>query len=142
MPITLSTVRDQVEARLVDSGNLIYTTATLDEAIRAALAEMSSAYGSAQTLDDLDSATATSFDDVDLHTLCVGAVAFALRSRFFQKYEEASPDREDPDDLADAATRVMDEFLALLTHVRLRRFQEAVDHPYAVWDWDENEDSF
>lgn len=140
MSITLSTVRDQVESRLVDSSNLIYATTTLDEAIRSALAELSSAYGSAQTLKDLDSATATTFDDVDLHTLCVGSLAYALRTRLFQQYEEPFSSREHPEDLIKFATETMNEFQALLTHIRLRRFQEAVDTPYSVWEWEEGDD--
>ncbi len=49
MAHTLASVRDQLENRLADSTNLIFSTAVLDESIRAALNEISNAYGTAQT---------------------------------------------------------------------------------------------
>ena len=140
MSATLSTTRDQVETRLQDSTNLIFSTSTIDEALRASLNELSNAYGLAQTLKDLDLAASTTFDDVDQNTLIVGAVAYALRFRLVGKFEEASPVRERPEDLARWATEFMEEFQSLLTHIRLRRFHESVDHPYSRWDWDEGAD--
>ncbi|MEA3326686.1 MAG: hypothetical protein U9R53_05180 [Chloroflexota bacterium] len=140
MTDTLSSVRDQVETRLQDPSNLIFSTDTIDEALSAALAELSNAYGSSQTLKDLDGAASTTFEDADLNTLIVGAIAYCLRFRFIGKVEEASPDREKPLDLAKYATETMHEFQSLLTHVRTRRFYEAVDHPYSQWEWDEGSD--
>lgn len=43
MPATLTTLRDRVEALLVDSTNVVWATGTLDEAIRQALHEYSRA---------------------------------------------------------------------------------------------------
>ena len=137
MSINLTTVRDQVEMRLQDAANLIFSTDTIDEALRAALGELSDAYGAAVTLKDLDGALETTFDDLDTHTLLVGAATYCLRFRLVGKYEEASPIREHPEDLARWATDLMEEFQALLTHVRLRRFHQAADHPYSQWEWEE-----
>ena len=134
MAITLATARDQLETRLVDATNLIFATSTLDEAFRASLGEVSNTYGSDVTLKDLDSAPATTFDDVDFVAVMVGATAFALRFRLFNKFEEVSPIREHPEDLAKWATEAMEEFQGLLTHIRLRRFQESSDHPYTAWE--------
>jgi len=140
MSITLSAIRDQVETRLSDSSNLIFATSTLDEAIRAALSEIATAYGSDLTLEDLDSATATTMEDQDQNALITGAVAFALRFRLIGKFEEAFPDRNNPENLASAATAVMNHFQSMLIQIRLRRFQSASDHPYTAWDWDEGSD--
>ena len=141
MAATLATARAQVEERLIDPTNLIYATATLDEALKAALGEISNAYGSAVALKDLDGAAATTFDDEDLIALITGAAAYALRFRTIEKYEEASPTREDLDEIARIAAVTMEEFQGLLTHIRLRRFQESLENPYTSWDWDEG-DSF
>jgi methyltransferase-like protein len=140
MAATLATVRDQLEYRLSDATNLIFSTAVLDEAIRAALNEVSNAYGEAVTLNGLDAAAATTFDDIDLNTLIVGAMAYACRFRLIGKFEEASPVREHPDDLANWATEFMNHFLALTTQIRLRKFQEATTGPHSAWDWEEGDD--
>ena len=140
MAHTLATVRDQLENRLEDSTNLIFSTAALDEAIRAALNEVSLTYGSAQTLSGLDAAVTTTFADLDLNTLIVGAMAYACRFRLMSKFEEASPVREHPEDLAKWATDFMDEFMSLTTQIRLRKFQEATTAPLSAWEWDEGDD--
>lgn len=140
MPPTLATVRDQLENRLVDATNLIFATTILDEAIRAALGEISIAYGEAQTLNGLDAAAATSFDDLDLNALLVGGMAYACRFRLIGKFEEASPDREHPEDLAKWATQFMHEFLAITSGIKLRKFQESTSTPYDDWEWDEGTD--
>ncbi len=141
MAHTLATVRDQLENRLEDSTNLIFSTALLDEAIRAALNDLSAAYGSALTLNGLDGAAATNFDDVDLNTLLVGAMGYTCHFRQIGKFEEASPVREHPEDLANWASRFMDDFEALICSVKLRKFQESTDSPISQWDWEEG-DSF
>ena len=141
MTASLASVRDQVENRLIDASNLIFSTNALDEAIRAALGDLSSVHGSVLTLNGLDGASATIFEDLDLNTLVVGSVAYALRFRLVGKFEEASPIREHPEDLAKWATDFMSEFQALLTQVKLRLFQKSADHPHSQWEWEEG-DSF
>lgn len=140
MAHTLATVRDQLENRLEDSTNLIFSTSLLDEAIRAALNEISIAFGAAQTLSGLDSAAATTLEDLDLNALVVGAMAYACRFRLIGKFEEASPVREHPEDLAKWATDFMHDFMALVTGIRLREFQKSSSTPYDAWDWEEGTD--
>jgi len=137
MAHTLATVRDQLENRLEDATNLVFSTAVLDEALRAALNEISNAYGEALSLDGLDAASETTFDDLDLNALVVGAMAYACRFRLMAKFEEASPVREHPEDLAVWATQFMHEFLALVSLIKLRIFQESTSNPYDDWEWDE-----
>ena len=140
MSIDLTSCRTQLSQRLQDTSNLIYSTGTLDESLRSALADLSASYGSAQTLDGLDGETSTTFSSLDLHTFLVGGVAYSLRSRFTGKLDEPNPSREKPGALADQAASVMKEFQSLLHHIRVRRFQETTDHPYSLWDWDEGDD--
>lgn len=140
MTATLSTARDQLETRLQDTTNLIWSTDTLDEALRAALGELSKAYGTPVTLKDLDSALLTNYDDLDHHVLLEGAVAYALRFRLINKFDQGYPAKEDPEDIARAAAERMDHFQGLLTQVRLRKYAESTDAPYSPWAWDEGRD--
>ena len=140
MAHTLASVRDQLENRLEDSTNLIFSTTALDEAIRASLNELSNAYGSAQTLNGLDGAAATTFSDLDLNTLVVGAMAYACRFRLMSKFEEASPVREHPEDLAKWTETFMSDFENLIYQIKLRKFQEATTAPISEWTWDEGDD--
>ncbi len=77
---------------------------------------------------------------MDLNTLVVGAMAYACRFRLIGKFEEASPVRERPDDLASWATEFMQEFMSLVTGIRLRKFQESTSGPHSAWDWEEGTD--
>jgi hypothetical protein len=140
MAITLASVRDQLENRLEDSTNLIFSTDVLDEAIRAALNDISNAYGTLATLSGLDGAAATSLESLDLNALVVGGMAHACRSRFISKFEEASPVREHPEDLAKWSTDFMQDFMGLVTAIRLRKFQKSTDSPISEWDWEEGDD--
>ena len=140
MAIDLTNSLTYLELRLQDPNNLIYSTTLLTEAIRSALQELSSAYGEALTLEGLDTETETTFSALDLHTLLVGAHAYALQSRLAGKADEPNPTRDNQSKIAELAANKMEEFQGLLTHVKLRRFQETTDHPYSEWEWDEGED--
>jgi hypothetical protein len=139
MTITLSTLRDWVELALGDTTNLIWSTETLDQAIRAALAALSGVYGATLTLNGLDSATTTTLEEGDTQALVLGATAYALASRVAERFEEASPVREDIDALVKNRDKTMAQFQDQLEQVRLRKIQGAEDAPYAAWDWEEGE---
>ena len=140
MTATLSTARDQVKTRLQDITNLIWSTETIDEALRAALSALSSAYGTAVDLKVLDSASSTTYEDLDHNALLVGAVAYSLRFRLIKRFDQAFPSREDSAVLAKGADSQLNHFQLLLTQVRLRRFLESTDMPYSQWEWDEGSD--
>jgi len=137
MTITLASLHEQLETRLSDSTNLVFSIDFLDEAIRAALGDLSNTYGSSAQIKNLDGATDSTIEEVDLQTLLMGAMAYALRFRLYERIEEATPACETPDALAQLATETMNEFQALLTHVRLRRFYASIDPPYSQWAWNE-----
>lgn len=140
MTTTLATLRDWVALVLGDTTNLIWTTETLDQAIRSALAEISGAYGTSLTLNGLDGATETTLEEVDAHALVLGATTYALAIRVSDRFEEASPVREDIDALIKLRDKTMAQFQAQLEGVRLRRLQESTNTPYSAWDWEEGED--
>ncbi len=140
MSITLSSVRDQLERQLFDTANLTWPADVLDEALRAALADLSTSYGTPLTLQDLDGALLTTFEEHDLACLVAGGSAYCLRFRLTRKFEEAIPSTETPLDLAQWATDAMAHFQSLLTLVRLRKFQQNLDQPYAGWTWEEGSD--
>ena len=139
MTITLSTLRDWVELTLGDTTNLIWSTEALDQAMRAALAALSGAYGATLTLNGLDSATTTTLEEGDMQTLVLGASAHALASRVAERFEEASPVREDIDALVKNRDQTMAQYQMQLEQVRLRKIQGAEDAPYAAWAWEEGE---
>jgi len=139
MTTTLTTVRDWVELALGDTTNLIWSTEALDQAIRAALAALSGVYGATLTLNGLDAATETTLEAADVQALVLGATAYALASRVAERFEEASPVREDIDALVKNRDQTLAQFQDQLEQVRLRKFQEAENAPYTAWAWEEGE---
>lgn len=138
MAYTLASLRDEVEINLADSTNLIWSTTILDEAIRAALLQLSRVYGAIVTLKDLDAALTTTFDDLDAYVLIRGAVAYALTFRSVGRYEEATPEPALVPAFATHATETMQEFRAMLTLTDLRLKQESSNTPHSTWEWPEN----
>ena len=140
MAATLTTAKAQLEEQLSDLTNLVWSGSALEEALRASLAELSRVYGSSLTLNGLDGASASTFDDADTHVLINGGLAYAIRFRVMGQFEEASPEDLQPEKMAAWATETMQQFQSDLTMVKLRKFQESLDHPYTAWAWEEGED--
>ncbi len=140
MTTTLATLRDWVELTLGDTTNLIWSAETLDQAVRSALAELSGVYGCALTLNGLDGATETTIEEADVQVLVLGATAYTLANRVSERFEEASPVREDIDALIKHRDKTMAAFEGQLEGVRLRKFQEAEDAPYSPWEWEEGQE--
>jgi hypothetical protein len=138
MTATLATARDRVEMYLGDSSNLIYSTATIDEALRSALAELSTVHGTALTLNGLDTAVATTLPDIDEFALIIGAVAYALQFRNAARLEDAMPQAAEPDQIRLSADEFREHFNYQLKQIKRRLLQESSDHPHEEWDWDED----
>ena len=139
MSLTLTTVRNQVETQLTDTSNLIWPEATIDQAIRTALAEISQIYGEALTLDGLDTETTTTIEEQDIFVLVTGAMVYCLLFRVTERYEEASPNREDIDDLVKAKDKNLDLYQGLLHQLKTRFFHESTTSPISEWEWDEED---
>ena len=128
MPATLITAKAQLAEQLSDITNLIWSSSALEEVMRESLAELSKAYGEALTLNGLDGAVSTTFDELDTHVLISGGLAYAIRFRVMGRFEEASPEDLQPEEMARWAEAAMNKFQSELTLVRMRKFQESSDH--------------
>ncbi len=137
MTASLTSVKTQLAIQLSELSSLVWSSNALEEAIRAALAEIAGTYGSTVTLSGLDGAISTTLEDADVHALIIGSVAHAARFRIFGRFEEVTPEDFNHEALIRWAEAAMAEFQSALTQIRLRRFQESIDHPYSPWDWDE-----
>ena len=137
MPATLTSAKAQVAEQLSDLTNLVWSSSSLEEALRASLAELSKTYGEILTLNGLDGASSTSLEDIDTQVLILGGVAFAIRFRVMGRFEEVSPEDLQPDEMVKWATITMDKFQTDLTMIQLRRFQQSTDHPHSTWEWEE-----
>lgn len=112
MPSTLATLRDRVEASLMDSSNLSWDTATLDEAIRQALTFVTKARTppSAFTISGLDGAANTTMAEDDTAYLVIGAAGFAARSRAVNRSQTANLEQAMPSALLTWSTSQLDAF--------------------------------
>ena len=138
MAHTLASIRDRVEINLADSSNLIWSTAIVDEGIRAALLDLSKVYGEDLTLKDLDAALTTTFEDVDAYVLIVGAAAYALMFRTVGRFEESTPEPKIVPMYADMANTHMSTFYAMLKVTNLRLKQVNSNTPWSGWTWEED----
>jgi len=69
--------------------------------------------------------------------LVLGSTVYCLVFRISQRYEEASPVREQIDDLVKAKDKVQEWYQDQIYQIKLRKFQESTDQPHRPWDWDE-----
>ena len=69
--------------------------------------------------------------------MILGGAAFSCRFRFYDRVEEATPERENPEKLLSAASKYMDVFLGALSEIALRKFQKSASAPYEQWEWEE-----
>lgn len=137
MSATLASVQALVETNLLDSSNYIYPEVLIQQAIRTSLAEISTIYGAALLLENLDGAASTTIAEVDVPVLVLGATVYCLVFRISQRYEEATPAREDIEDLVKAKDKVQELYQDQIYQIKLRTFQESTDHPHTQWEWDE-----
>jgi hypothetical protein len=117
--MTLSSIRDYLKQHLSDLSSLVWPTASLDEAIRTALRQISHAYDVATpyTLSGLDGAGATTLPELLRSLLVTGAAAHALTFRVIGRFEEATPTAGLQETLARFATERMNTFLGFLTEI-------------------------
>ena len=137
----LSTLRDAVEATLIDSSNISWATGDLDAAIRLALDEISKVNGSALLLKDLDSAASTTLDALDEKTLIEGSCMFAVLARMADRAEKPAVG-DDPTTGLDNYTRLMRTiFNGRLTAMKRRLLARATTDPHSAWAWTEDDDN-
>ena len=112
MPSTLTSLRDRVEAALMDSSNLSWDTATLDEAIRQSLTFITKARdpAAAFTITALDGVVTGTLPEDDTAYLVMGAAGFAARSRSASRSQMANLDQAMPNALLTWSTVQLDAF--------------------------------
>lgn len=140
MALTLASLRETLALRLSDQNNLVYDTATLDEALRSSLAEISRVNGAALFISGLDDSLVTTLPEMFIQPLLMGAVAFALRFRTAGQFEPVSLDSDLPAALLVASQQQMDQFKQAIEQIRKQILQTSSDSPYDQWEWDEGTD--
>ena len=140
--LILTTLRDRIEAGLMDSSNRSWDTGTLDEAIKLALADLSQAYGSTLTVKDLASAASTTVDVLDENTLVLGSQAYAASSRAVNRTEKVNLGQDGAPALAAWARLRMQLFEDWLAKVTARMLHSSSAAPHGQMDWTEEPKDF
>lgn len=138
---TLSTLRDVVEANLIDSSNVSWATGDLDAAIRLALDELSRVNGSTLALKDLDSAAATTLDALDAQTLVEGSCMFAASARMLDRAEKPSLGEGPTSSMEVYAKRMRNIFENRLQGMKRRLLARSTSAPDSAWEWDEDDEN-
>ena len=138
---TLSTLRDMVEATLINSSNVSWAAGDIDAAIRLALDEISRVNGSALALNGLNSAAATTLDALDEKTLVEGSCMFAALARMADRAEKPSVGGDPADGLLAYARVMRTIFEARLRAMKRRLLARATSAPASAWAWAEDEEN-
>ena len=124
---------------LVDSTSLSFDDATLTEAIRQAIGDLGRAYGAFVTIKDLDSAAATSVENVDEDLVVRGAAGFAARMRAIDRTDSANLGQSMPSNLLDWSKNTLYYFDGRMREVQRRLLQQSTNDPAGEWTWDESD---
>ena len=134
----LTDFRLQIERNLMDTTNLIWSTAILEEALRASLADISRAYDEQLFVQNLDTALTTTVNVLDYYLLVKGAVAHALIFRTVGRFEESTPEPSLTPHLATLAEQRMKEFKYYLIPIYAEHGTFIGDEEYYLWQSAEN----
>lgn len=135
---TLAQIRTRVRNFLTDSGALIWSNDALDESIRLALRDISSAVAGTQlTLKDLDSASVTTLPARDESCLVQGAAAYCAMARAQERVESANVGQDMPAQLFEWANNRMDAYRQALEEIRRRCLQNSASSPHSELEWEE-----
>jgi len=137
--LTVLEFQTRLRAFLQDDQEILYSDATLEEALRQAAGDLGRAYGLFVTIDDLDGASATNVDQRDEDLLIRGAAGFAARFRAVDRAEDASLAQSMPADLLEWSKNTLYYFDQKLNDVRKRKLQQSASGPASAWTWDESE---
>lgn len=136
--LNLSQLRARLQALLVDAGALVWSSDTLDEAIRQALNDAGRVLGVKLTLSGLDSALLTSIDARDDDLVIRGAAGYAARSRSLDRAERVNLAAGTPPALFEWGKNQLDGFNDQLKQVRARGLQASGSAPASALAWDES----
>jgi hypothetical protein len=91
MATNLASMEARVGAMLFDSTYRIYSTTTIDEGLRQALAELNNRLVTPVTIDDLDSAASTTLSPLHEGVIVIGASGFCARMRVLVHADSLAP---------------------------------------------------
>ncbi len=118
---------------------MVVSSTALTEAIRSAVGRLSEAYGSAQTLEGLDSAAATTVETLDYETLLIGAELQILGSLHTGHFSDFSGSIEQEQQLDLRIKEIQKYFEEARDRIRKRLMQKSADSPFSEWEMDESE---
>jgi hypothetical protein len=137
--LTLANFLTRLRSFLVDSTSLSFDDASLTEAIRQAIGDLGRAYGAFVTIEDLDSALATSVELVDEDLVIRGAAGFAARMRAIDRTDSANLGQSMPSNLLDWSKNTLYYFDGRMREVQRRLMQQSINDPAGKWTWDESD---
>lgn len=131
----LSDLRSRIKTQYLDANNLVLDENTLDEGIRSALAEISTVYGTALSIEGLDFALETTLDTLDLPCLLTGATAYGLNFLLNSRFKDFSTSLTADVNLMTAAHKMQARFHTMLNELRLDDLQRSNSAPHEQWIW-------
>ena len=137
--LDLAAYIDRLRAFLVDSLEVSFSDATLTEAIRQAIGDLGRAYGAFVTIEDLDSALATTVELIDEDLVVRGAAGFAARMRAIDRSDSANLGQSMPSNLLDWSKNTLYYFDGRMREVKQRLLQQSTNGPAGEWTWDESD---
>ena len=138
----LADYRTRVENQLVDTSLVVFTSDTIDEALRQALGDVNLAMGGSYTIKDLDGAAGTTLP-AELGTVLVqGAAGYAVQAQVVRKLGAFSmigtdPQQHIPADYQIWAKNKLYYFKQLLEQYQRKSFFSSTSAPYSALAWDE-----
>jgi hypothetical protein len=136
--LKLTDFETRLNTALSDSGSILWTLAEKDEALKTALGDISTAAGVKLTIDDLDSAAATTLDALDESLLIKGAAGYAARTRALERAQRANISETMPDSLLEWAKNQSYYYEQKLPLVKARYLAQSTASPHSPVIWDES----
>jgi hypothetical protein len=137
--LDLSEYLERVRAFLVDAGEVSYSDESLEEALRQACGDLGRSYGAFVTIEDLDSADATSVELADEDLSGRGAAGYAARMRAVDRADSANLGQNMPANLLDWSKNTLYYFDQRMREVKQRLMQQSTNNPAGEWTWDESD---
>ncbi len=138
MTETLASLIDRVEVFLADSNNKSWSTDTITECIRLALAEINRAAGATYSIKDLDSASTTTLSVADIPVLVVGTAAYCAKNRALDRMEKPGLGEGPEAGLNNWGDWARKQFDEALTKIRAKGLNGSETAPHSEITWDED----
>ncbi len=138
MPESLASLIDRAEFFLADSNNKSWSTGTITECMRYALAEINKASGIGYTINGLDDASTTTLPVAYDEALIIGTAAYCAKNRALDRMEKANLGEGPEAGLQKWADWAEKRFNELLEKIRIEKMHQASTSPHSETTWDED----